>query len=309
VSPSALAFIGGGNMAGALIGGLRRGAGRASHIIVVEPQPERSAALAREHAVDVQAQIDAAVARADVIVLAVKPGQVHGVCADLRKLSTGALLLSVAAGIPSAAIAHWSGTDAVVRAMPNTPALIGEGITGAFARAGASAAQRDAAARTLEAVGALVWLEDEAMLDAVTAISGSGPGYVFYFIEALEQAALKMGLDAAIARQLAVRTFAGAAQLALRSDEDLAVLRERVTSKGGTTAAGLDRLRRSAVGESIIGAAQAALERSRALAREAWVSDAPGTAATRLAGEMGPADTGNEAGSDTGANSGAEPGG
>ena len=176
-------------------------------------------------------------------------------------------MLSIAAGIPSSAIARWCGTDAVVRAMPNTPALIGRGMTGLVARAGASPGQRAAALLTLQAIGDAVWLEDEAMLDAVTAISGSGPAYVFYFIEALQAAARQMGMDAAQARHFTVQTFVGAAQLAAQSPEDVALLRERVTSKGGTTAAALAHLQAQAVGPAITAAAFAALERSREMAR------------------------------------------
>lgn len=261
-----LVFIGGGNMAAALIGGLRRRGGD-HEILVVERDADRRALLAREHGVAVHAAIDAAAGAAAIVVLAVKPGDVAAVCGALRPVLGEALVLSIAAGIPSSAIAAWCATDAVVRAMPNTPALIGQGITGLSARAGASPAQREAAADTLAAIGDVVWLDDESMLDAVTAISGSGPAYVFYFIEALQAAARQMGMDSAQARHFAVQTFVGAAQLAAQSDEDVALLRERVTSKGGTTAAALAHLQAQAVGPAITAAAFAALERSREMAR------------------------------------------
>ncbi|HYA66098.1 MAG TPA: pyrroline-5-carboxylate reductase, partial [Burkholderiaceae bacterium] len=193
-------------------------------------------------------------------------GDLQPVCEALRQVSGDQLVLSIAAGIPSAAIARWCGTDAVVRAMPNTPALIGQAITGLYARSGVSAEQRRIAASTMQAIGEVAWFTDEAMLDAVTAISGSGPAYVFYFIEALQGAAHQMGMDQEQARHFAVQTFVGAAQLAARSTEDIAVLRERVTSKGGTTAAALAKLQQANVGATISAAAFAALERSREMA-------------------------------------------
>ncbi len=265
-----IVFVGGGNMAAALIGGLRRAAGPADEIRVVERDAARCTLLARELGVATQAAADAGIAGADIIVLAVKPGDIEPVCTELRRLPGagigGALLLSIAAGIPSGAVARWSGTEAVVRAMPNTPALIGQGITGLYARAGASAAQRAAAERTLRAAGDTLWLADEDLLDAVTAISGSGPAYVFYFIDALREAGCQMGLEPGAARRLAVQTFAGAAQLAALSTEDLQVLRERVTSKGGTTAAALASLAAVDVAGAIRTAALAARDRSRELA-------------------------------------------
>jgi pyrroline-5-carboxylate reductase len=262
-----LVFIGGGNMAAALIGGLRRQPGARDEILVVERDAPRRAFLESEFAVTTRATVGAGVSGAAIVVLAVKPGDMAEVCAALQPFLGPALVLSIAAGIPSAAIARWCASQCVVRAMPNTPALIGQGITGLVARAGVTAEQRAAATRTLQAIGDAVWLEDEALLDAVTAISGSGPAYVFYFIEALQEAAQKMGLDAAQARHFAVQTFVGAAQLAAQSPEDLSVLRERVTSKGGTTAAALAQLQAQCVGPAITAAAFAALERSREMAR------------------------------------------
>jgi pyrroline-5-carboxylate reductase len=263
-----LVFIGGGNMAAAIIGGLRQHAGNADQVLVVERDAQRRALLEGEFAVATQAGVDPALAGADVIVLAVKPADLAEVCRALQPVAQGALLLSIAAGIPSAAIAGWCGSDAVVRAMPNTPALIGQGITALIARPGVVPAQRDAATALLRAVGEVVWLQEEAQLDAVTAISGSGPAYVFYFIEALQDAACQMGMTADEARHFAVQTFVGAAQLAAQSTETLAVLRERVTSKGGTTAAALARLQADGVGPAITAAALAARQRSQEMARQ-----------------------------------------
>ena len=233
-----LSFIGGGNMAAALIGGLRRDPDPESpvQIRVVERDAARRQILERDWGVRTQANIDPTVGASQIVVLAVKPADMRAVCQELAPLAgNGALLLSIAAGIPSAAIARWSGSDSVVRAMPNTPALIGQGITGLYARPGVDDAQRASATRVLQGIGQAVWLPQEDMLDAVTAISGSGPAYVFYFIEALQDAARQMGMETDQARQFAVQTFVGASQLAVQSAEDVALLRERVTSKGGTT--------------------------------------------------------------------------
>lgn len=262
-----LGFIGGGNMAAALIGGLRRRANKGEEILVVEREAPRRSQLERDFGVGTRASVDAGLDGSAIVVLAVKPADVQEVCEALRRVPGQRLVLSIAAGIPSAAIARWCDTDSVVRAMPNTPALIGQGITGLFARSGVSAEQRAAATRTLRVIGEAVWFADEAMLDAVTAISGSGPAYVFYFIEALQEAARQMGMGAEQARHFAVQTFVGAAQLAAQSTEALSVLRERVTSKGGTTAAALECLQQADVASSITAAAFAALERSREMAR------------------------------------------
>ena len=262
-----LGFIGGGNMAAALIGGLRRRANGDEEIVVVERDPARRGLLERDFGVATRATVDAGLQGSTIVLLAVKPADLQPVCEALGKLPGERLVLSIAAGIPSAAIARWCGTEAVVRAMPNTPALIGQAITGLFARGGVSTEQRAAAAQTMRVIGEVVWFADEAMLDAVTAISGSGPAYVFYFIEALQGAAHQMGMDAEQARHFAVQTFVGAAQLAAQSTEDIALLRERVTSKGGTTAAALAHLQQADVAAAIAGAAFAALERSREMAR------------------------------------------
>ncbi|HYA65880.1 MAG TPA: pyrroline-5-carboxylate reductase, partial [Burkholderiaceae bacterium] len=222
-----LGFIGGGNMAAALIGGLRRHAQPDEEILVIERDGARRSLLEGNFGVATQASIDASIQGSAIVVLAVKPADMQLVCENLGRLPGGYLVLSIAAGVPSTAIARWCGTDAVVRAMPNTPALVGQAITGLFARSGVSAEQRAAATRTMQVIGEAVWFADEAMLDAVTAISGSGPAYVFYFVEALQDAARQMGMSAQTARHFAVQTFVGAAQLAAQSTEEVALLRER----------------------------------------------------------------------------------
>jgi pyrroline-5-carboxylate reductase len=266
-----LGIIGGGNMAAAMIGGLRERGGEDLELRVVERDAGRRELLEREHGVAAQEFIDETLQDAQIIVLAVKPGDVRAVCEELCARvapgQSGTLLVSIAAGIPTEAIARWSLTQSVVRAMPNTPALIGQGVTGLYARPGVSEAQRSAATRVLAVLGDAFWMDDEGQLDAITAVSGSGPAYVFYFIEALQQAGCRMGLKPELAHHLAVQTFVGAAQLASRSGEPLDSLRERVTSKGGTTAAALARMQQAHVSEAIIEAAFAALERSREMAR------------------------------------------
>jgi pyrroline-5-carboxylate reductase len=262
-----LAFIGGGNLATALMGGLQR-EGMLAALHVVEIDAARRAQLERDFGATTAAAPDAALSGADVIVLAVKPQQMHDVCTALRPHVGRALLLSVAAGIRAVDIARWSGSTRVVRAMPNTPALIGEGISGLAALPAVSAAERELAERILGTAGAVLWFDDEAQLDPVTAISGSGPAYVFRFIEALQQAAHDLGFTDTQARQLAIATFTGAAQLAAQSGEPVSVLRERVTSKGGTTAAALARMEAGGLAETIVAGAKAANARAREMADE-----------------------------------------
>jgi pyrroline-5-carboxylate reductase len=178
-------------------------------------------------------------------------------------------VLSIAAGIRAADISRWlGGHQAIVRTMPNTPALIGQGITGAYAMSGVTELQKESADALLRAVGSTVWVTDEAQIDAVTAISGSGPAYVFYFIEAMQQAATELGLSAEQGRQLAQATFAGAAGLASQSDEPVSLLRERVTSKGGTTYAALTSMEASGVKAALVKALHAAADRGRELGEE-----------------------------------------
>jgi pyrroline-5-carboxylate reductase len=262
-----IGFLGGGNMAAAMIGGLQAASAR-DDIVVVERDPPRRTFLERNLKVTALADLDQAIAASDLVVIAVKPTDAREVCEQLGRVGGAPLVLSIAAGIPSAAICTWCRRQAVVRAMPNTPALIGLGMTGAFARAIVSHEQRAQAQAVLRAIGDVIWFDDEGMLDAVTAISGSGPAYVFYFMEALQKAAQKMGMDAAQSRAFVQQTFVGAARLAVKSQDELSVLRERVTSKGGTTFAALESMRAAKVEDAIIEAAQAALARSRELGQQ-----------------------------------------
>jgi pyrroline-5-carboxylate reductase len=227
-------------MAAALIGGIlaRNPAGTA--IAAVDPSAAQRALLAERFGIATHAEVSPGALDADVIVMAVKPQQMREAATALAGQVAGRLVISVAAGIRSADLSRWlGGHQRIVRCMPNTPALVGEGITGLAAFTGVEPADRKAAEGILSSVGRTLWVEDDAMIDAVTAVSGSGPAYVFYFMEAMHAAALRMGFPDAQARELTMATFSGAARLAAESTEPPSVLRERVTSKGGTTAAAL----------------------------------------------------------------------
>jgi pyrroline-5-carboxylate reductase len=260
-----IVFIGGGNMASALIGGLLKSGRSATSIGVVEPFETPRKVLHQKFGIAAQARADATLARADLVVWAVKPQLFADAAAPCAAHVAGALHLSVMAGIRSDALVRATGSERVVRAMPNTPALIGQGIAGLFARAAVDDAERAAVEQVLAPTGALLWVAHETDLDAVTALSGSGPAYVFYFLEALMQAAVDMGLSEAHGRTLALSTFAGATALAAQSDEAVVVLRERVTSKGGTTHAALTSLEGDGVKAAIVKALRAAQQRAREL--------------------------------------------
>ena len=262
-----IAFVGGGNMAAALIGGLAQ-AGGGHDIEVLEIDAGRASDLQARFGVQAHGVAGAWLGSAEIVVLAVKPQQMRAAVDAIRPHLARPLVLSIAAGVRASTLARWLGSDVVVRTMPNTPALIGAGITGAAALPGVSAGQRAAAELVLRAVGEVVWFDDESMLDPVTAVSGSGPAYVFFFIEAMQQAAREMGLTEAQSRSLSVQTFLGAARLAAASDEPAAVLRERVTSKGGTTAAALQCFEADRVKAAIVRALHAANARAKELGDE-----------------------------------------
>lgn len=266
--PQPIAFIGGGNMAGALIGGLLAQGRPPASLLVVEPFEAQRDRLAATHGVAAQAAADARLARAGIVVWAVKPQFFAEAAAPCAPFVSGALQLSVMAGIRSEALRRATGSERVVRAMPNTPALIGQGIAGLYARAAVSVAERTEVERLLAPTGQTLWVAQEADLDAVTALSGSGPAYVFYLIEAMMTAATEMGLSAEQGRSLAQATVAGAAALALQSDETPAALRQQVTSKGGTTHAALTALEAAGVGPAFVRAIRAAQQRARELGDE-----------------------------------------
>ena len=264
-----LAFIGGGNMASAIIGGLRRQGVAAERIDVVEPFEASRDALRAAHGIEAHAAAGDFLARAGLIVWAVKPQSFRDAAAPVAPHAAQALHLSVMAGIRASDLATQGGSPRVVRCMPNTPALVGKGMTGLFASAAASAPDRALAESVIRTTGDALWVEREEQLDAVTALSGSGPAYVFYFLEAMERAGTQMGLTAEQARRLAVGTFAGGSALAADSPETLlATLRERVTSKGGTTYAALTRLDQAGVQDAFVGALHAAAVRAKELGDE-----------------------------------------
>ena len=263
-----IAFIGGGNIASAIIGGLlKRGTPQAG-IQVVEPFAEQREKLKKQFGITVHEGPSAALAGAGVVVWAVKPQTFKDAALDTRFHTRQALHLSVAAGIRSDSIAHWLGTERVVRSMPNTPALVGQGMTALFARDAVTAQDKNVVEAIIETTGELVWLDEESHLDAVTAISGSGPAYVFYFIEAMIEAGVNMGLTREQAHKLAVGTFVGSSALAKASDEPPEILRARVTSKGGTTYAALTSMEEDNVKALFMRAIHAAKQRARELGDE-----------------------------------------
>ncbi|MEN5179913.1 pyrroline-5-carboxylate reductase [Comamonas sp. 4034] len=263
-----IAFIGGGNMASAIIGGLIRQGVPAERIMVVEPYEPQRAVLLQQFGITALPAADGALASAQVVVWAVKPQTFKDAAASVASFTSHALHLSVAAGIRSSSIAQWAANEHIVRAMPNTPALVGQGMTALFARQGVTPAQQALVEQIIGTTGQFIWVQQESQLDAVTALSGSGPAYVFYFLEAMQQAGVEMGLPAEQALQLAIGTFTGASQLAAQSSEPPAVLRERVTSKGGTTFAALESMRASHMGAHFIAAMKAAEKRAVELGDE-----------------------------------------
>jgi pyrroline-5-carboxylate reductase len=239
-------FIGGGNMASAMIGGLRQQGYPIGLLDVIEPSEEARKRLHAHLGIAAHAQADAFLKNATIVVWAVKPQIFHEVALQLTPyLPSTALHISVAAGIRSDSIACWLSNERVIRTMPNTPALIGKGMTGLFARAAASSIDRENTERIVSGMGDFLWLEQEHQLDAVTAISGSGPAYMFYLMETMIQAGAEMGLNREQAYRLATATFIGAGELAKSSNEPPEILRHRVTSKGGTTYAAITSMDRS----------------------------------------------------------------
>ena len=255
-------------MASAMIGGLIKQGMPASSILVVEPfEPVRDKLL-QDFGIKAMVAPLPVLAAAGLIIWAVKPQVLKDAAQQTGNFAPTALHFSVAAGIRSDSIAVWLGSNNIVRSMPNTPALIGKGITALFARSAVTASGKAWVERVVASMGEFLWLSEESQLDAVTAISGSGPAYVFYFLEAMTEAAVKMGLSAEQGRRLAIATFSGAAELADRSDEPLEILRQRVTSKGGTTYAALSSMENDNIKQSFINAMQAAEKRAKELGDE-----------------------------------------
>ena len=280
-----ICFIGGGNMASAIVGGLLRQGHPAAALHIVEPWDEQRERLAQQFpgvavypnarclvqagTPDPATQGDQTTQSTEIVVWAVKPQTFKQAALESAPhLPAHALHLSVAAGIRTESMARWLGSERIVRAMPNTPALVGLGMTGLYARAAVSAAEREQVQALLAGTGRTLWLPQESDLDAVTALSGSGPAYVFYFLEAMRRAGTELGLSPAAASELAIGTFVGAAQLAQSSSEPPEVLRQRVTSKGGTTHAALSALEAAQVADTFVAAIAAAHRRAREMGDE-----------------------------------------
>ena len=264
-----IAFIGGGNMASAIISGLLGRGHPAAALQIVEPWDEQRTRLGKQFPnIEVLPAACDALQAAQLVVWAVKPQTFKEAASATAPFVSGALHLSVAAGITSGSMATWLGSERIVRAMPNTPALVGLGMSGLYAREAVSAEDRALVDKVVATTGDLVWVDSEDQLDAVTALSGSGPAYVFYFLEAMREAGAAMGLPPEVAQRLAEGTFIGAATLAQRADEPLHTLRERVTSKGGTTHAALTAMEASGIKPAFISAMQAAQHRAAEMGRE-----------------------------------------
>jgi len=266
-----LTVLGGGNMGRALIGGMLRRGTRPEHITVGESVEAARDALSADFGVQCTADNAAAVERASIVVVAVKPQVAGAVLTPLQPIfqRSRPLVISIAAGIRLAALETWCGADVpVVRAMPNRPALVGAGATGLFAPASVSSARREVAERVMQAVGEVIWVTAEDDLDVVTALSGSGPAYFFLLAELLTQGAIDLGLEPAAARRLAIATLHGAGQLAHAGDGDLARMRAEVTSKGGTTEAAVKAFEAADLRGIVARALEAATRRGRELAAQ-----------------------------------------
>jgi pyrroline-5-carboxylate reductase len=269
MSNTRIAFIGAGNMAASLIGGLRAKGLEAAQIRASDPGEETRNRVSAEHGIETFADNAKAIDGADVVVLAVKPQAMKSVCEALRpNLQPHQLIVSIAAGITCASMNNWLGAQPIVRCMPNTPALLRQGVSGLFATEQVTTAQRQQAEQLLSAVGLAVWLHTEQQLDAVTAVSGSGPAYFFLLIEAMTAAGEKLGLPRETAAQLTLQTALGAAHMAVSSDVDAAELRRRVTSPAGTTEAAIKSFQAGGFEALVEKALGAAAHRSAEMAEQ-----------------------------------------
>lgn len=269
---ASIAFIGGGNMAASLIGGLSSSTESSTKIIVAEPNAAQREQLSQQFNIQTT-EDNSDTLKADVVLLAIKPQLLQVVCRELshalKQTDSNPLFISIAAGVRSADIERWlGGNQAIVRCMPNTPALLQTGATGLYANAQVNDAQKSLADHILQAVGITLWVNNEAELDAVTAVSGSGPAYFFLMMEAMQQAGIKLGLEAKTAEKLVLQTALGAAMMADNSDVDAATLRARVTSKGGTTEQAIKSFQASDFEQLVEKALKAANNRSQTLADE-----------------------------------------
>ncbi|QZA81926.1 pyrroline-5-carboxylate reductase [Deefgea piscis] len=263
-----ITYIGGGNMASAMIGGMLSQGFKGQDIHVVEPDAGKRVELAQQYGISCSAP-DEALPASQAIIFAIKPQQFRTVAQSILPQLNHALVISIAAGIRAATISQWlAGYQRIVRVMPNTPALVQAGISGVYATEHVTDTDKALTTRILASIGEQVWVNDESQMDGITAISGSGPAYVFYLMEALQAAALAQGFDAEIANKLAYQTFAGAVKLALTSPDDAGTLQVKVTSKGGTTERAIQTLEAHHVRATMIAAAAAAAARSVELGDE-----------------------------------------
>ena len=264
-----ITFIGGGNMASAMISGLLQQGYPANKIRVVEINEETREKIEREFNIITAVKIADGILDSNVILLTVKPQQISIVTKELGPLLKEQLVISIAAGIRIMDICRWlGGYERVIRSMPNTPAIIRSAVTGLYASSKVGMKEREDAETILSAIGSVLWLEHEELMDVVTAISGSGPAYIFYFIEAMQQAGKELGLDETQARQLSLETFLGAAKLANQKNEDVITLRARVTSKNGVTERAIQIMEDYGVKNKIIQAIQSSMRRSKELGDE-----------------------------------------
>lgn len=266
-----IAFIGGGNMASSLVGGLVVGGWPVERIHVAEPDPNRRKELTERFGVTVTTSNREAASSADVVVIAVKPQVVREVTAELATtlMERRPLLVSIAAGVRATDIQRWLGFEtAIVRAMPNTPALVRSGASGLYANPQVDANGRDMAESILRAVGVVQWVGDESLMDAVTAVSGSGPAYFFLLMEIMAETGEHMGLEPAATRLMAIETAFGAAKMALESPEDPATLRARVTSPGGTTERAIQAMEAAGLRRIVRDGLEAARQRAEELGKE-----------------------------------------
>ncbi|PKM30977.1 MAG: pyrroline-5-carboxylate reductase [Gammaproteobacteria bacterium HGW-Gammaproteobacteria-12] len=264
-----ITFVGAGNMAASLIGGLRAQGVPASAIRASEPGSEQRNRLQQEHGIATFSDNAEAIKGADLIVLAVKPQIMKAVCLDLAAhLASNQVIISIAAGISCASLESWLGERPVVRCMPNTPALLRQGVSGLFANPRVNAEQKAQAEHVLSAVGLALWLDNEAQIDAVTAVSGSGPAYFFLLIEAMTEAGEQLGLPRETAARLSIQTALGAARMASESDVDASELRRRVTSPNGTTEAAINTFQAGGFEALVQQALNAAANRSAELAEQ-----------------------------------------
>jgi len=266
-----LGIIGGGNMAESLIGGLLASGHKASAIQVSEPDKDRREYLSTRYGINCLNNNSALVEQSDILLFAVKPQLLRQISEPLQQTVQAKcpLIISIAAGVRSSDLDRWLGGElAIVRVMPNTPALVRAGVSGLYANHLVNNSQRDLAESILRSVGMTVWLENEAQMDIVTALSGSGPAYIFRIIEAMEEAATRAGLERKTSRLLAIDTVLGAARLAVESEDTPAELRSKVTSPGGTTEKGLQQLEQGNIGQLFDNAINAAIDRSREMGDE-----------------------------------------